>query len=169
MLTGTCAGLCLRKYCQALVKNVEADLEKKGVRLPSKYFTPLSSGYRPDMDCTAELKAEGVQRYQEIIGQLRLAIEFGRVDILMETSLMSAHLALPREGHLEQVFHIVGYLKSHKKMRILFDSGYSKVKQNWFKEYDWFDFYKDAKEALPPGRTLLYLHVPRVSQPVIEQ
>ncbi len=59
-----------------------------------------------------------------MIGQLRWAIELGRVDILFETSLLSAHLALPREGHLEQVLHIVGYLKSHKKMRILFDSGY---------------------------------------------
>jgi len=71
---------------------------------------PLSSGYRPEMDCTAELKAEGVQRYQEIIGQLRWAIELGRVDILLETSLMTQHLALPREGHLEQAFHLVGYL-----------------------------------------------------------
>ena len=111
----------------------------------------MSSGYRPEMDCSCELKAEGIRRYQEIIGQLRWAIELGRVDILLETSLLSAHLALPREGHLEQVLHIVGYLKSHKKMRILFDCGYPTVKENWFQEYDWFDFYKDAKEAIPPN------------------
>ncbi len=49
---------------------------------------------------------------------------------------MSAHIALPRKGHLEQMFHIVGYLKSHEKMRILFDSGYPEVKENWFQEYD---------------------------------
>jgi len=103
------------------------------------------------MDCSCELKAEGIRRYKEIIGQLRWAIELGHVDILLETSLLSAHLALPREGHLEQVLHIFGYLKSHKQMRILFDSGYSKVKENWFQEYDWFDFYKDAKEAMPPN------------------
>jgi len=146
-----CWAISSDKYCQALVKNIEADLEKKGIRLPSKCFIPLSSGHRTEMDCTAELKAEGVHRYQEIIGQLRWAIELGRVDILLETSLMSQHLALPREGHLEQAFHIVGYLKSHRKMRILFDPGYPKVKESWFMEYDWFDFYKDAKEALPPN------------------
>jgi len=146
-----CWAMSSDKYCQALVKKVEADLEKKGIRLPSKCFMPLDSGYRPEMDCTAELKAEGIQRYQEIIGQLRWDIELGRVDILLETSLMSQHLALPREGHLEQALHIVGNLKSHRKMRILFDSGYPKVKESWFKEYDWFDFYKDAKEALPPN------------------
>ena len=52
------------------------------------------------MDVTIELKANGVQWYQEIIWQLRWAIEIGRVDILLEVSLLSQHIALPREGHL---------------------------------------------------------------------
>ena len=112
---------------------------------------PLSNGYKPEMDCTAELKAEGVQQYQEIVGQLRWAVELGRVDILLETSLMSSYLAMPREGHLEQLLHIVGYLKSHKKMRILFDASHPKIKESWFQEYDWFDFYRDAKEPIPPN------------------
>jgi len=36
-----CWAMSSDKYCQALVKNVEADLEKKGkgVRLPSKYLS----------------------------------------------------------------------------------------------------------------------------------
>ena len=66
-----CWAMSSDKYCQALVKNVEADLEKKGIRLPSKCYTLMSSGYRPEMDCSCELKAEGIRRYQEIIGQLR--------------------------------------------------------------------------------------------------
>ena len=37
-------------------------------------------------------------------------------------------------------------------MRILFDSGCPKVKENWLKNYDWFDFYRDAEEAIPPNR-----------------
>jgi len=40
-------------------------------------------------------------------------------------------------------------------MRILFDSGYPKVKESWFMEYDWFEFYKDAKEALPPNMEMI--------------
>ena len=98
---------------------------------------------------TAELKADGVQYYQEIVGMLRWAVEIGRVDILLEVSMMSAHLALPREGHLEQVIHIFGYLKVHKKLRIMFDSDYPQISSNRFKSYDWFDFYKDAKEGIP--------------------
>ena len=82
------------KYCQALVKNVEADLEKKGIRLPSKCYTPMSSGYRPEMDCSCELKAEGIRRYQEIIGQLRWAIE----DIITVCTPWIAKGGTPRAG-----------------------------------------------------------------------
>ncbi len=52
----SCWAMSSDKYCQALVKNVEADLEKKGIRLPSKCYIPMSSGYRPEMDCSCELK-----------------------------------------------------------------------------------------------------------------
>ena len=53
------------KYFQALVKNVEADLEKKGIRLPSKCYTSMSRGCRPEMEYSPEVKTEGIRRYQE--------------------------------------------------------------------------------------------------------
>jgi hypothetical protein len=44
------------------------------------------------------------------------------MDILLEVSFMSTYLAIqlvaPMEGHLEQVFHIFGYLKKVPKKRI---------------------------------------------------
>ena len=42
-----------------------------------------------------------------------------KIDILIEVSLMSAHLALPREGNLEQVLYIFGYFNIHNKMRLI--------------------------------------------------
>ena len=63
---------------------------------------------------------------------------------------MSSQLALPREGHLEQVLHILGYLKEHKKLRLMMDSSYPDINEKWFKHYNWEDFYRDAKEAIPP-------------------
>ena len=56
---------------------------------------------------------------------------------------------MPREGHLEQRLHIVGYLKCRKMFRILFDSAYSRVDERWFKKYDRYYFYRDVKEAIP--------------------
>ena len=98
------------KYCDAFINNVEEHLASKGLRLPSKCKTPFTSGYKPEIDTTGELKPDGVQWYQELIGSLRWEIEVGRVDILLETSLLSRYLALPREGHLEQALHIIGYI-----------------------------------------------------------
>jgi hypothetical protein len=63
--------------------------------------------------------------------------------------MLSSYLACPREGHLEAVFHIFGYLKRKSKRKIGFDPDHPAIDQRTFKKYDWEDFYKGAKEALP--------------------
>ena len=73
-----CWAMSSDKYCTALVNNVEETLAKKGLRLPSKCLTPISHGYRPEMDATGKLKSDGVQWYQEIIRSLRWAIDWAR-------------------------------------------------------------------------------------------
>ena len=83
-----------------MVKNVEENLAKKGLRLRTKHNLQTKNAYRPEMDCTCELKTDGLQWYQELIGSLRWSVELGRVDILLETDILSKHLALPREVHL---------------------------------------------------------------------
>lgn len=109
----------------------------------------MSGDYKPELDAAPELKANGVQCYQELIGALRWAVEIGRVDALHEVSLMSSHLALPRQGHLEQAFHMLTHLKEHKKLRLMFDCDHPQISSNKFKSYDWFDFYGNIKEDVP--------------------
>jgi hypothetical protein len=57
-------------HVKAAVANVEEDLAKNGRRSPSKCVTPFSSNYAPWLEDTAELKADGVRRFRELIGQL---------------------------------------------------------------------------------------------------
>ena len=64
---------------------------------------------------------------------------------------MSTHLALPQEFHLEQVLHVFGYPKIDRKIRLILDFSYRRISSKIFKEYGWFDFYMDAKEAIPPN------------------
>ena len=59
------------KYVQAAIKNIEQMLADSNQRISTKCRTPLSSGYRPELDTSPELKTEGLQRYQELIGILR--------------------------------------------------------------------------------------------------
>ena len=144
-----CWGISSDKYVAAAVLNVEGVLAEQNLRLPSKCVTPLTSSYRPEIDITPELKASGVQWYQELIGMLRWACEIGRLDILYEVALMSQYSAMPRMGHLEQVLHIFGYLKTHKKLRLCMDCSVPQINPNKFRTYDWEAFYADAKEAIP--------------------
>ena len=147
----TCWTQSSDKYVKASVEQIEKTLAEKGRALPTNCKTPLKSGYRPEADASSELKADGVAYYQELIGILRWACELGRLDILLETNLMSQYLALPREEHLNQVIRMFGYLKENPKRKIAFDPRHPKVRESRFTEYDWFDFYRDAKEAIPPN------------------
>ena len=138
------------KYLKAAIDNVESKLSKSGQKLPV-CNTPFTSGYHPAEDVTAELNADGLQYYQESIGVLRWAIEIGRIDILLEVALLSSHLALPRAGHLQQVYHIFGYLKKSPRRRIYFDPDHPQISESRFKKFDWEDFYKGVEEEIPPN------------------
>ena len=107
------------QYVQTAVKNVEAYLDSqdnKCWKMPSKADTPLTTTYRPELDVSRELNEVDAAYYQSLIGILRWMVELGRVDVCLEVSMMSSHLALPREGHLEQVLHIFAYLKKYHNM-----------------------------------------------------
>lgn len=113
-----CWTISAEKYVHAVVKNVKSKLAKGGKQLPNKCTTPLSSDYtKPQFNTLDELKAEGLNNYQELIGMCRWTVEIGWVNILLETSLMLAHLVLPilPVGHTGQMFHTFGYLEEHSK------------------------------------------------------
>ena len=92
------------QYVQTAVKNVGAYLDSqdsKHWKMPNKADTPLTTTYRPELDVSRELNVDDAAYYQSLIGILRWIVELGRVDVCLEVSMMSSHLALPREGHLE--------------------------------------------------------------------
>ena len=65
-----CWTMLPEKYCKADVQNVKKVLKNHGQRLPSKCRAPLKPGNRLDLDTSPELKSDGVQSYQELIGML---------------------------------------------------------------------------------------------------
>ena len=77
--------------------------------------------YLPIEEVSKYINAQGVKTYQELIGILRWAVEIRRVNILLEVSLLSSHLALPRVGHLQAVYRIFRYLKQVPKWKLYFD------------------------------------------------
>jgi hypothetical protein len=150
-------GFSSSQYVQAAVKNVEEylsrDENKHLGKLPLKAQTPLTTTYRPELDVSPELNATESAYYQSLIGILRWIVELGRTDICLETSMMSSHLALPREGHLEQVLHIFAYLRCHHNAEMVFDPSDPAVDEGQFERRDWTSTefgHVDGKELLPP-------------------
>ena len=50
--------------------------------------------------------------------------------------MMSSHLALPREEHLEEVFHVFAYLKKHINSEIVCDPTTPEVDMDIFQKQD---------------------------------
>lgn len=139
------------KYIQEAVKNAETYYSKK-YNMPArkKVSSPFSPNYRPEMDSTAELDADDATKFQSEIGILRWIVEIGRVDIITEVSLLSTHLALPRIGHLMQVWHIYQFLRNKHNGCLIFDPTYPAIDMNSFNTgQSWKDFYGDVKEMIP--------------------
>jgi len=137
------------QYVQEAVKNVETYLREKDMKLSRKANSPISPGYRPELDQSLELDPKEAAYFQSLIGILRWAVELGRIDITVEVSMLSSHVALPREGHLQQVFHIFTYLKYHNNSSIVFDPSYPEIDYDKFERKDWKNFYGNDKEQLP--------------------
>jgi len=148
----TCWTLSPSKYVQAAVKNAEKYLAERynGRKLAKKANGPMRSDYKPELDVSPELNADDASYFQSQIGILRWMVELGRVDIMAEVSVLSSHIAMPREGHLDAVFHLYAYLKIKHNSRMAFDPTYPDIDLENFPEHDWQEFYGDVKEALPP-------------------
>jgi hypothetical protein len=136
-------------YVKRAICDVETELSKVDRVLPTKASTPLSAGYRPELDQSNELDPRCASYYQSVIDVLRWACELGRINILAGVSMLSQYLASPGEGHLQQVFHIFGYLKSHEKSTLVFDDTKPYFGSSHFKKCDWGEFYPNAHEAIP--------------------
>ena len=140
------------KYVSEAVKNCEAHLWKNyngKYSFPKKAPDAFPVGYQPEIDISEPLNPEEASYYASVIGIMRWMVEIGRIDIATELSLLSSHLAYPREGHMECALHTMVYLKAHKNSMMVFDPNYPDI-PNVFKDHDWEDFYCGAKELIPP-------------------
>jgi hypothetical protein len=144
-----------RSYVKNSILVVERLLEEdnEGYVLKSNARNPFPTGYKPELDVTDELDQTLASRFLQLIGILRWAVEIGRIDIYLETSLLSQYQANPRFGHLEAVYHIFAYLKKHPDMgRLAYDSHAPHIDESFFyANADWTDFYGDVTEELPPN------------------
>ena len=147
-----CWAMSSDSYVRNALRIVEGYLKAQGQDFKNKASCPFSnSTYKPELDDSPLLEPDMISRYQQLIGILRWACELGRLDILLETSLLSSYNAAPRQGHLDQAYNIFSYLKQHQPQCIVFDPTKPEVSTE-FVEYEssaWEDHYKPLEEPMP--------------------
>ena len=56
-----------------------------------------------------------------LIGFLQWMAKLGQVYICLEVSMISSHMAMLRQGHLNKLFHIFTHLGKHHNTEVIFD------------------------------------------------
>ena len=104
------------------LSNLESYLDKKGkgIKLPKRATAPNPNNYVSELDQSLELSPKLAAHYQSLIGILHWIMELGWVDMIVEVSTLTSHMALPCEGHLEAVYHLFAYLKCRHNSRLFF-------------------------------------------------
>jgi hypothetical protein len=150
-----CWAFSSSQYVQAAVKNVEEYLRKRddvNWNLPARGETPIQTSYRPELDVSPELQPTDAAYYMSLIGVLRWIVELGRVDLYLECSMLSSHLALPREGHLYQLFQCFAYLKKYHNTEMVYDPSDPVIDESVFELKNWTSSefgHLQGKEELP--------------------
>ncbi len=78
-------------------------------------------------------------------------IELGRVDTCTKVSMLSSHMTLPHQGHLEAALHVMLYLSLHHNSCLCMDPTYPTIFSTQFPKCDWSEFYSEAEEPIPPN------------------
>ena len=135
-----------RKYISKMMDAFEQMFGEK----PTEAKTPLEKNDHPELDTSPELDAAGIAKYQSMIGAAQWLISLARFDIATAIMTLSRFRAAPRQGHLDQLKRVYGYVQK-------FSSAYIRVRTEMpdysnieHMKYDWaYTVYGDVKEAIP--------------------
>ena len=93
---------------------VETYIRLFGEKMKELYSSSLKEGDHPELNSFDLLDADGIQKYQSMIGAMQWAISIGRFDIATAVMPLSSFRVTPHVGHLECCKCIYMYLS---KMR----------------------------------------------------
>ena len=136
-----------RTYVKKMLTNYELMFNEK----PKEASSPMVEKDHPELDLTEELDEAGIKQYQSLIGALQWLVTLGRFDILIGVTTMGSFRVSPRQGHLDRLKRIYGYIRKYPDGAIRFRTGipdhesYTKPT-----EYKWAEtVYGTGKEELP--------------------
>ncbi|MGH7955112.1 MAG: Ty1/Copia family ribonuclease HI, partial [Gloeomargaritales cyanobacterium] len=133
-----------KTYVGEIIKRIEAIFGQL-----AKHKVPMVAGDHPEEDESEILCTSDRELYQMLIGMAQWIVNLGRLDIIFALSSLNRFSSCPREGHMDRVLKIFGFLKKYPNRSICMSnfkqdfSHFAEVKTDWTQEYG------DAKEELP--------------------
>ena len=141
---------CWTMSAKTYIKNVTCKIELLLEVTLKNYGSPMEAGDHPEVDETDLLVGDEIAKYQMLIGCAQWAVTLGHFDVQYATNTMARFSNLPREGHMDRMLRLFGYLKHNSKAKIYLDPGEACLDGVNFTTEDWTDLYPNAEEALPP-------------------
>ena len=120
---------------------------------PHNKNSPMVQNDHPEIDDSDFLGPEDIKLYQSMIGALQWCISLGRFEILPAVMTMGRFRICPRQGHMERLKRIYGFLRKYKHGAIRIRTGLPddivETENEW--DNDWlYTVYGEVKELLPP-------------------
>ena len=125
-------------YIKRLCDNYELMFKEQ----PKPVFTPMEKGDQPELDESPLLGPDGIKKFQSIIGAIQWTISLCRFDVLHAVMSLGRFRAAPRQGHLERLKRVVGYLKKRPNGTLRFRTGIPDHEKTFGDKpvrYDWME------------------------------
>ena len=135
-----------KKYIEKMVSSFESMFGHK----PKHYKSPLAPGDHPEIDTSPFLDLDDLKKYQSMIGAAQWVIQLGRFDIAVHVMTLSSFRVQPRQGHLDRIKRIYGYLSNMRHSTIRIRTENPDLSSFQPMTYDWSKTpYADSREQLP--------------------
>ena len=124
-----------------------------GVEKFAKKLVPFDPDYHAELDDSPLLDPDGISKYRSVIGSLNWILTLGRFDIAYSLSTLSRYNMAPREGHMEALKRVLGYLYVKRNGQIVIDTATPGIRKKAMLSsgHSWTEFYPDAEEDMPSG------------------
>ena len=114
------------------------------------YQMPMDPNYHPEVDDSPFLSPDLVSKYRMLVGSGLWATTLGRFDVLYAVHTFARYNVMPREGHLEGMLRVFGYLRSFETAKLVFDIRDLTEDVGQEVTHRWGELYPNATEELPP-------------------